>query len=734
MENLVGRVINERYRVEESIGSSGLAEVYKVWDTRRSTYLALKHLKVDVSKDPEFLPRIKRDVKPLEKLLHPNIVRFHSIEDEGGQIFILMDFVERITLSKAITSSKGVPFTPLEIMEIMQPVCSALHFAHKMGIVHGGLKPVNIMVEKTGWVQVAEFGLARYLSAGITSTAVRSEDRVYMAPEQARGEDPTPQSDIYALGMILYELLTGGKRPFPDGVFDKPASYGSKNSMDVVDLIPVSPRRFNPLISENLAGVMMKCLEKDPKRRFSNGLELLEELQKYLEITIDPKNTKSVAETEALKNEDAPKPQTTPAPPVQSNEVHQKTTPLSPKKRKNLIIPVLVGILLLISLVLFFIIDPLSLLTRRENPIPVVMSSEIARVVQNPPIINTLIPILTKNSQESTITPLPVPTQTTVVPTVQPTMPPLMNESGSGNSNNSGLSAIQGDWIYYRNDSDNGYLYRINLDGTQKERINTDNSYSIVVSGEWVYYRNENAAGRLYRVPAAGGTGERLNDEFSAFINIAGEWVYYQNHTGGDVIYRIRIDGSGREKLTAGQSSFINVINDHVYFVNNSDGHRIYRMRLDGSQMEKLSDDFSSHINIYDDWIYYMTRNLIFDSSNNSWLTESTNINRIRLEGSGKEVLTTTRGGSLNGYVNISNGWIYFIPDITLVNNNALVDINIGGLMYRMRLDGSGRETINNSGCNFINIVGEWIYYRKGGLGGKIHRMHLDGSGEESVS
>jgi hypothetical protein len=194
------------------------------------------------------------------------------------------------------------------------------------------------------------------------------------------------------------------------------------------------------------------------------------------------------------------------------------------------------------------------------------------------------------------------------------------------------------------------------------------------------------------------------------------------------------MDGSSRERLTEGQSSFINVNEDWIYFVNDSDGHKIYRMQLDGSNRQKIAEDFSSHINVAGDWLYYITRNQVFDARNSSWSTESTSINRIRLDGSDREILFTTKSGSMNGSINIHGDWIYFIPDISFIQESNGSNINIGGWMYRMHLDQSGRETINDSGCNFINIVGDWIYYRKGGLGGKIYRMHLDGSGKESVS
>ncbi|MEI8131595.1 MAG: DUF5050 domain-containing protein [Leptolinea sp.] len=719
MEKLVGRVLNERYQIEEALGSSEMADIYRAVDIHRSTNILLKHLKENYSKDPVFLQSFKQEANQLKLLLHPNIVRFHGLEEAGNQVFMLIDFVEGITLRKAILSANAIPFTTPEIMEIMQPVCIALHYAHQMGIVHGDLKPANIIIEKSGWVQVTNFGLALQAAGATTPTIASLGTSAYKAPEQVKGLDPTPQTDIYALGLVLFEMLTGGERPFTRGVAAGTGSTKENIRREQVNLKPVSPRRFNPQISEHLERVTLKCLEKEPGSRFSSTLELLEALQTPQYVRVTPATTV---------------PKVKPTQPAAETSTEIDSFPAPGAKWKPNLNLYLAGGALIIFLLLIILIRPFAVIKPENSPIQATQISGTIPEIQNTPIPEPSISIGAPATQaNSGSTP-----QATVAATSNPSAIPDSaleeNRNGTGNSNNSGLAAIQGDWIYYRNDSDGGKIYRINLDGSKKEQLNSDNSYNITVSGDWVFYRNDSDAGKLYRIPVNGGERKKLNEEFSAYIFPAGEWIYYQNHTGGDTIHRVRMDGSGREKLTDGQSSFISVYKDRVYFVNDSDGHKIYRMQLDGSIKEKITDDFCSHLNVFGDRLYYITRNLIFDPRNSSWSTESTTINRMQLDGSGKEVLSTTKNGSINGYINVLGDQLFFIPEISYFSDKNSNNVNIGGLMYRVRLGESKRETINESGCNSINIVGDWIYYRKGGLGGKIFRMHLDGSGKESIS
>jgi serine/threonine protein kinase len=283
MTDLLGRSLLNRYRVIESLGRGGNAEVYKVWDSHRSSFLAMKVLHADLALDRVFIRRFKREAQTLARLQHPNIVRFYDLEQDGRLVFMLMEYVEGESLKHKIFDANGpMPFT--QILEVMRPLCQALHFAHKEGFVHSDVKPGNILMDKSGRVMLTDFGIARMTEAA-TVTMLGAGTPAYMAPEQARGEGPTPQTDIYALGVILFEMLTG-ERPFTGENAKTAGSTSEKVRWEQINLPVPSPRTFNPNVLPELEAVVLKCLEKEPQNRYSNALEILTALQKALSATM----------------------------------------------------------------------------------------------------------------------------------------------------------------------------------------------------------------------------------------------------------------------------------------------------------------------------------------------------------------------------------------------------------------------------------------------------------------
>ncbi len=280
MEDLIGSVIKNRYRVDKFLGRGGMAEVYKVWDKERAVPLAMKVLHTDLAEDRVFLRRFEKEAATLALLQHPHIVRTYGLEIDGRTSFLLMDYIEGSTLRAEIFDTEGpMPFK--RILEIMQPVCSALHYAHQKNKVHCDIKPANIMVHKNGTILLADFGIAREAEGATTATLVGAGTPAYMAPEQVRGEDPTPQTDIYSLGVVLYEMLTG-ERPFTGERATVSGTSSEKVRWEQVNLKPMSPRRFNPQISEELEAVVLNCLEKYSLNRYAGALELLEALQESI--------------------------------------------------------------------------------------------------------------------------------------------------------------------------------------------------------------------------------------------------------------------------------------------------------------------------------------------------------------------------------------------------------------------------------------------------------------------
>ncbi len=273
MTDLAGQVLRRRYRVDQSIGHGGMARVYKVWDQQRAVFLALKVLDQKFAADPLFLSRFDNEAKILEQLQHPNIVRIYGLEKSGGLAFILMDYIDGLTLRQEIKiSPDGI--RPERISQILQPVCAGLHYAHQQGMVHCDIKPGNIMTHRNGTVFLTDFGIARV--QGSTAQMPSSAGTLsYMSPEQIRGEAPTPAADIYALGVVLFEMLTGGERPFREaaGTSDK-LTVKEALLAEKLRATPPSPRSLQPDLSPELDAVVMRCLQPNPRLRYASTLDL----------------------------------------------------------------------------------------------------------------------------------------------------------------------------------------------------------------------------------------------------------------------------------------------------------------------------------------------------------------------------------------------------------------------------------------------------------------------------
>ena len=305
---MINKLIANRYRVESFLGKGGMAEVYKVWDTGRNVYLAMKILHADLAEDRVFLRRFKREAQTLETLQHPNIVRFYGLEQDSDLVYMLMDYVEGTTLRKEIFQSKE-PLSLERILDVMKSICSALYYAHKSGIVHCDIKPANIMIQKNGNILVADFGISRMTEAS-TVTMVGAGTPAYMSPEQIKGDDPTPQMDIYALGIVLFEMLTGGERPFTGENAEATGTTSEKVRWEQMRLAAPPPSMYNPSIPTSMDEIVLKCLEKSPTSRYVSAVDLLSDLSQQIiqtETSIQP--TPPV--TQLVNSEPAPLPKET---------------------------------------------------------------------------------------------------------------------------------------------------------------------------------------------------------------------------------------------------------------------------------------------------------------------------------------------------------------------------------------------------------------------------------------
>lgn len=215
---LIGKRISGRYKILKVIGGGGMANVYLARDIILERDVAIKILRLDFSDDDEFIRRFRREAQSATSLAHPNIVSIYDVGEEDNIYYIVMEYVEGKTLKQYI--QQNAPLHPREALNLMEQIVSAIAHAHENQIVHRDIKPHNILIDNLGNIKVTDFGIAMAL----TSTTITHTNSVlgsvhYLSPEQARGQIATKKSDIYSLGIVLYEMLTGrlpltGNRPY----------------------------------------------------------------------------------------------------------------------------------------------------------------------------------------------------------------------------------------------------------------------------------------------------------------------------------------------------------------------------------------------------------------------------------------------------------------------------------------------------------------------------------------
>jgi serine/threonine protein kinase len=275
MNDLVGQTLRNRYHIQALIGRGEMAEVYKAWDARRQYSVAIKVMREDLAEDQEFLQRFKREARALAALSHANIVRFYSFERQGHLAFIVMDYVEGTTLRRRILEAGGKPLPLEEVLSIVRQVCAALNYAHGEGIIHRDVKPGNILIQPDGRVLLSDFGIARAADTA-TVTSVMPGAPAYMSPEQCRSQSLGARTDIYSLGIVVYEMLAG-RRPFiGQSQAAGAVSTNERVRWEQVHLSPPALRQINPQVTYLLETVVLRALAKDPAVRFASGMEFWE--------------------------------------------------------------------------------------------------------------------------------------------------------------------------------------------------------------------------------------------------------------------------------------------------------------------------------------------------------------------------------------------------------------------------------------------------------------------------
>jgi len=268
-ELTTGSTFAGRYQIIEELGKGGMGKVYRVLDKKLKEEIALKLIKPEIAKDKKTLERFHNELKLARKISQRNVGRMYELMEEDGTHFITMEYVPGEDVRSSIR--RFGQLTIGKSISIAKQICEGLAEAHRLEVVHRDLKSNNIMIDKEGNVRIMDFGIARSLeSKGITGAGVMIGTPEYMSPEQVEGNEIDQRSDIYSLGVILYEMLTG-KLPFEG---DTPFTVGVKQKSEM----PEDPVKFNPRIPEDLNRLILKCLEKDKKNRFQSAEELHSQL------------------------------------------------------------------------------------------------------------------------------------------------------------------------------------------------------------------------------------------------------------------------------------------------------------------------------------------------------------------------------------------------------------------------------------------------------------------------
>ncbi len=272
---MIGKVLNDRYEIEELIGSGGMARVYKAKCRQLNRYVAVKVLREELKDDKEFVDKFKTEALSAASLTHPNIVSVFDSGEEDGIYYFVMEYVEGYTLKQYISRRGSLEWR--EACNITLGICNAIEQAHRNNIVHRDIKPHNIMLNSDGVVKVTDFGIAKAVSS---STIVRGGNIIgsvhYFSPEQARGASSTFKSDIYSIGIVFYELLTG-RVPFDA---NDPFNVAKMQ----VEQTPIEPKRLNENIPRSVNAVVMRALAKKPEERYNSVTEMIAAIKNAVSI------------------------------------------------------------------------------------------------------------------------------------------------------------------------------------------------------------------------------------------------------------------------------------------------------------------------------------------------------------------------------------------------------------------------------------------------------------------
>jgi len=268
---VIGNLLGNRYEIISQLGGGGMALVYKGRDTLLNRQVTVKMLRPEYTSDEEFVARFRKEAQAVAKLSHPNIVSVYDVGQEGNTHYIVMEYVEGRNLKQIIKEQGKLPLN--QAVEIARQICEGLQDAHENGIVHRDIKPHNILVTDNGKVKVTDFGIAQMMSSiTLTNSGTIVGSVHYFSPEQAKGGTTGAKSDIYSMGVVLYEMVTG-KVPFEG---ETPIAVALKHIQDE----PVPPGKINPQITPELEQIILRAMEKDVTMRYKTAGDMARDLRK----------------------------------------------------------------------------------------------------------------------------------------------------------------------------------------------------------------------------------------------------------------------------------------------------------------------------------------------------------------------------------------------------------------------------------------------------------------------
>ena len=436
--NWVGKTLSNRYVIEEMLGQGGMSAVYKATDPNLKRVVAVKLIHTHLSSNPDFVKRFEEEATAVAQLRHHGIVQVYDFNQDNGVYYMILEFVPGETIQDHLKrlNDSGRKLSPRNAIQYMIDACEAVDYAHQRGMIHRDIKPANLMLNTSGHVILMDFGIAKIVgSQRHTATGAVVGTAMYMSPEQIKGEQPDRRTDIYSLGVTLFEMV-GGRPPY------EAESAMTLMMMHINDPIP-DPRKLNPDVPEALVAVINKALAKDPNQRYQTCAEMASALRNALAQLDSPKASSATRLEDATLRPSGPGATTIEPPsgtvvesgPMQGYQgtmvesgpppqggTYVETGPMSsaagprtsvdaprmgqmppsapPAKKSKLAIPLIIGaVLVLICLVGGGIALAGSLLSGGEEPTPTV-----APVV----IINTVAPTIEAATDVPTETAIPV--------------------------------------------------------------------------------------------------------------------------------------------------------------------------------------------------------------------------------------------------------------------------------------------------------------------------------------